>query len=286
MRFVSMSGQLSPMNTGVDMTEKFMRALRSGDPPSFLHAINRAAAIAALCCVVIGGTSTTVTIAAAAAPAKAMKEIHEAASRPHVYLMRGLMNVFSLGMDQLAAAIAGHGIEASVSNHAEADAVVRQIAARYRAGDHGPIILVGHSLGADAVMLMAQSLSTTGIPVALVVPFDGTASYAASQNVACVLNVTQREFAYMHAGVGFHGKLANVDVRGAAGIDHFTIDKSPELQAYALKSVLAAASGQSCQLAVGGATATKLVKGGRSPHAAAPRLGAEGRVSVAAQSVQ
>jgi hypothetical protein len=109
---------------GVDMTEKFMRALRSGDSPSFLHAINRVAAIAALCCVVIGGTSTTVTIAAAAAPAKAMKEIHEAASRPHVYLMRGLMNVFSLGMDQLAAAIAGHGIEASVSNHAEADAVV------------------------------------------------------------------------------------------------------------------------------------------------------------------
>ena len=76
--------------------------------------------------------------------------------------MRGLMNIFSLGMDQLAAAIAGHGIDASVNNHAEADAVVSKIAARYRAGDHGPIILIGHSLGADAVMLMAQSLGPDG----------------------------------------------------------------------------------------------------------------------------
>ena len=42
--------------------------------------------------------------------------------------MRGLMNVFSLGMDQLAVLIARNGIEASVHNHAEADAVVSEIA--------------------------------------------------------------------------------------------------------------------------------------------------------------
>ena len=161
--------------------------------------------------------------------------------------MRGLMNIFSLGMDQLAATIAQHGIDASVHNHAEADAVVSQIAARYRAGDHAAIILIGHSLGADAVMLMAQSLNRMEIPVALVVPFDGTGSYAAPKNLACVLNLTQRDYAYMHAGAGFHGKLSNVDLRGDVGIDHFTIDKSPRLQAYALKSVLQAAKAQSCQ---------------------------------------
>jgi hypothetical protein len=219
-----------------------------------------------------------VTTAAAAAivPAKAAKELHEAAPRAHVYLMHGLMNIFSLGMDQLAATIAGHGIDASVSNHAEADAVVGTIAARYRAGDHGPIILIGHSLGADAVMLMAQSLDRMGVPVALVIPFDGTGSYAAPKNVACVLNLTQREFAYLHAGAGFHGKLSNVDMRGTAGIDHFTIDKSPQLQAYALKSVLDAATAQSCQPDVGSSAAVK-PKDGRPPHAAPPqRLGLEG----------
>jgi hypothetical protein len=168
-------------------------------------------------------------------------------SRPHVYLMRGLLNIFSLGMDQLATEIQSHGIEASVYNHTLADSVVAGIVAKYRAGDHGPYILVGHSLGADAVMTMAQSLNAQGVPVALVVPFDGTGSYAAPRNVACVLNLTQRVYAYMRPGSGFRGKLQNVDVSSDPGIDHFTIDKSPRLQAMALNTVLQTAHAETCK---------------------------------------
>src|SRR6516162_2784060 len=118
---------------------------------------------------------------------------------------------------------------------------------RNTAGDHGPYILVGHSLGADAVMVMAQQLNSQGVPVALVVPFDGTESYTAPSNVACVLNFTQRAYAYMQAGAGFHGKLSNVDVSSDTSIDHVTIDKSPRLQALALKEIMQAARGQSCR---------------------------------------
>src|ERR1700691_3996179 len=128
-----------------------------------------------------------------------------AVSRPHVYLMRGLLNIFSLGMDQLAAQIERHGIDASVYNHTLSGVVVGEIAQQYRGGDHGPYILVGHSLGADAVMTMAQQLNGLGVPVALVVPVDGTGSYLAPKNVACVLNLTQRDYAYMRPGAGFHG---------------------------------------------------------------------------------
>ena len=175
-----------------------------------------------------------------------------AASHAHVYLMRGLLNIFSLGMDQLAAQIQSRGIDASVYNHSVADSVVNRIVHEYRAGDRGPYILIGHSLGADAVMTMAQQLNRQGVPVALVVPFDGTGSYAAPSNVACVLNLTQRKYAYMVPGTGFHGKLSNVDVSGDTSIDHFTIDKSPRLQATALSSVLHAAHGQSCRPGVTG----------------------------------
>ena len=161
--------------------------------------------------------------------------------------MRGLLNIFSLGMDQLATEIQSHGIEASVYNHTLADSVVAGIVAKYRAGDHGPYILVGHSLGADAVMTMAQSLNAQGVPVALVVPFDGTGSYAAPKNVACVLNLTQRVYAYMRPGSGFRGKLQNVDVSSDPGIDHFTIDKSPRLQAMALNTVLQTAHAETCK---------------------------------------
>jgi hypothetical protein len=169
------------------------------------------------------------------------------ASHPHVYLMRGLLNIFSLGMDQLAAQIARNGIDASVYNHSVEETVVGTIVQKYRAGDHGPYILVGHSLGADAVMVMAQQLNAQGVPVALVVPFDGTESYTAPANVSCVVNLTQRKYAYMQAGAGFHGKLSNIDVSSDTTIDHVTIDKSPRLQAMALKEIVQAARGQSCR---------------------------------------
>jgi hypothetical protein len=94
---------------------------------------------------------------------------------------------------------------------------------------------------------MAQSLNAQSVPVALVVPFDGTGSYAAPKNVACVLNLTQRVYAYMRPGSGFRGKLQNVDVSSDPGIDHFTIDKSPRLQAMALNTVLQTAHAETCK---------------------------------------
>jgi pimeloyl-ACP methyl ester carboxylesterase len=186
----------------------------------------------------------------------------EPAQRAHVYLMRGLMNIFSLGMDQLAAQIERHGIAASVYNHSAEASVVEDIAARYRAGDHGPIILVGHSLGADAVMMMAQQLDARDVPVALVVPFDGTASYMASKNVACVLNLTQRYYAYERPGPGFHGSLRNVNVASDTSIDHFTIDKSPRMQGIALSAVLQAAHAENCRP---GANAPAVAKPNETP---------------------
>jgi len=122
--------------------------------------LQMAFAIGLLSCLIVIGPNAVVSTAgtATAAPRAAAKDAPVTARLAHVYLMRGLMNVFSLGMDELAVMIAQHGIETSVHNHAEAEEVVSQIAARYRAGDRGPLILIGHSLGADAVMMMAQSL--------------------------------------------------------------------------------------------------------------------------------
>jgi hypothetical protein len=84
--------------------------------------------------------------------------------RAHVYLLRGLMNIFSLGMDTLAEKIQRHGIYATVHNHTEWETLAEQAAAAYRAGKEGPIIIVGHSLGADAVMQMSAYLGRKGVP--------------------------------------------------------------------------------------------------------------------------
>ena len=158
------------------------------------------------------------------------------------YLMRGFLNVFSLGIDDLGAKIQAAGIAASVANHADAEIFLNQIVTRYQSGDRGAIILIGHSLGADAVIAMAQTLDRYDIPVALAILFDGTAPHVVPKNVAVAVNFTQQF--EISPGPGFSGALSNVDLRGQEGIDHFTIDKAPALQAQALDDVLQAASAQ------------------------------------------
>ena len=70
------------------------------------------------------------------------------AAETHVYLMRGLLNVFSLGMDQIANRLEQQGIHASVHNHMLWSSVANDAAAAYRSGRVKTIILVGHSSGA------------------------------------------------------------------------------------------------------------------------------------------
>src|SRR6516164_7402731 len=159
--------------------------------------------------------------------------------RAHVYLLRGLLKIFSLGMDSLAEKLKGRDVDATVHGYSEWQTLADQAAADYKARKEVPIILIGHSLGADSVMEMAAYLGRKGVPVALVVPFDGTKSFAASDNVARVLNLTQRDYAYMRGGPGFHGTLANVDVSSDPDIDHINIDKSPRLHARVVAEVLA-----------------------------------------------
>lgn len=164
-----------------------------------------------------------------------------AQSRAHVYLLRGLFNVFSLGMDTIADQLTRRGINATVQNYSTWQSLADDAAERYKAGREGPIILIGHSLGADAVMQMADYLGRKGVPVALVVPIDGTQSFPTPRNVRRVFNVTQRAYAHMQRGPGFHGSLVNLDVSSDPSITHITIDKSPRLQAQVIAQVLAVA---------------------------------------------
>ena len=125
--------------------------------------------------------AAVVMLALGSMPATAQSTAGTAQARAHVYLLRGLMNIFSLGMDSLAEELGKRGVYATVSNHSEWQSLADQAASNYKAHKDDPIILIGHSLGADAVMQMAAYLNRKNIPVALVVPFDGTESYSNSR---------------------------------------------------------------------------------------------------------
>ena len=89
-----------------------------------------------------------------------------AESHPHVYLFRGLADVFSTGMDTLAGELNKHGVRATSHSHGDWKAIADRAIADYKAKKEGPIILIGHSLGADAAMEMADYLGDKGVPVA------------------------------------------------------------------------------------------------------------------------
>jgi hypothetical protein len=174
-----------------------------------------------------------------AQPSAARK--HPQAQGPaKVYLLRGFLNVFSLGMDDLATKLQADGISATVMNHADADFVASQILTTYNTGDHGPIVLIGHSLGADAIVDVAAALARYNVPVALLVLFDGTAPHQIPANVATAINYTKHFM--ITPEPGSRSSVSNVDLSGDASIDHLSIDTAPALQAQTLNYILQAAS--------------------------------------------
>ncbi|HEY4862486.1 MAG TPA: hypothetical protein VIH65_00050 [Xanthobacteraceae bacterium] len=161
--------------------------------------------------------------------------------RPYVYLLRGLMNVFSLGMDDLAAKLQRRGIAAGVYEYGQWESLCQDAAARWRSS-RTQIVIVGHSLGGDAVIYMANRLGQMGIPVALVVAFDPVHPVPLTGGTtARFVNLYQSNNGWGAAvprGAGFHGELSNVDLRTRGDISHTSIDKSARLHEIVIGRVL------------------------------------------------
>lgn len=191
------------------------------------------AAMASLVLLVTGGMLTSSANAQTAAP-----------HRPgHVYLMRGLFNVFSLGMDELAAKLEKVGVRAEAVSYTSWSSLADSITAQYRAGNREPIILMGHSYGADTTISLARKLNDNRIPVALIVNFDPTAPDRVPPNVRRIINfyVPTAWGRPVEPGKQFRGSLSNLNESGA--YNHFVIDKAEALHRQAIAAVLQAVGG-------------------------------------------
>ena len=149
------------------------------------------------------------------------------ASETHVYLLRGVLNIFSLGLDEVAAKLRQQGINATVANYLFWSSLADEAAAEYRSGRTKTIVLVGHSSGATALPDMVARLDRLGAPVKLAIGLDSVFRTSLSGRVGRYINF------YVANGNGepvartkqLHGELENVDV-GRIGMGHLTIDKS------------------------------------------------------------
>ena len=164
-------------------------------------------------------------------------------SKVHVYLVRGVFNVFSLGMDEIAFKLKQQGIEASVNNHLVWEELAADAATNYKSGQTPTIILVGHSQGATLLPNIVERLDDQGVPVALAVGIDSVFPTKLRGHVGRYLNIyaSSGPGRPVEAGPDFHGKLENVDVKDLPGIGHVTIDKNEVVQQKVIDAIDAVA---------------------------------------------
>ena len=186
------------------------------------------------------GLSIGVGAAEAASTTKSAASTTKSAA--HVYLLRGAFNVFSLGMDEIAAKLQRQGIYATVNNYLGWSGLADEAAAEYKSGRIKTIILVGHSSGAEAVASMAARLGELGVPVKLVIGLDPLSGPTASGHVGRYINyyVGGGNGKTVNKGRQFSGVLENVGVERIPDVGHFSIDKNQSVQDKVVRDIRAA----------------------------------------------
>ncbi|WP_051357188.1 thioesterase domain-containing protein [Azorhizobium doebereinerae] len=153
---------------------------------------------------------------------------------PRVYLMRGLANVFSTGLDTLASKLQAKGISANVYEYGQWQQLADDAVAWSRANGKAPVVIIGHSLGADTAIEMAERMTALGIPPRLVVTFDPVGVTQVGRSGGRFVNYYQSNNGFgkrLTTGPGFSGTLVNrnEDAAAAQGLDHFNIEKAEAL---------------------------------------------------------
>src|SRR3954468_4942210 len=154
------------------------------------------------------------------------------ASGARVYLLRGLMNVFSLGLDQIAAKLQAQGIPVTVANFVSWSSLAEQAAAEYKSGRVRTIILVGHSSGATVLPDMVAKLDQLGVPVKLAIGLDSVFRTGLSGHVGRYINfyIANGAGTRVEKRRGFQGSLENVNVQNVPGVGHISIEKNQIMQ--------------------------------------------------------
>jgi len=145
-------------------------------------------AISLVCVTACFGAAGHIVSSAHAKPAKSAAP---SPSEVQVDLLRGLADIFSRGMDTLAGKLNHMGYSAQVYSTHGWQSVAQRIAQKYSRGHKDIVVVIGHSLGANAAFDVANALDRQNIPVELIVTFDATSPQPVPKNVLHFVNFYQ-----------------------------------------------------------------------------------------------
>lgn len=167
-------------------------------------------------------------------------------TKGRVIVLRGLANIWSRGMDALAAKFEAQGVKVILENHSRWKELANAAIADYKANkDVAPIIIIGHSLGGDAALVMSNWIVQNGVPVRLIVVFDAVAqTHPVRSGVQEVINYYKPLSGIRHYGQKvegssrYNGTIINIDLSEDRSIGHLNIDKQEQFQNEILAKVL------------------------------------------------
>lgn len=161
------------------------------------------------------------------------------AQAEEVYFFRGGFNVFSRGMDDMANQLRHRGVNATSLGYAGWRSIANNILARAAAKQVSyPIVVVGHSFGADVVTEFANYLGSYGVGTALVIGLDPTGKRVLHQGARRAVNYRCSDGKEYLRGAGFKGTISQSNV-SQTGANHFNIDKTGQVQDMIMREILA-----------------------------------------------
>ncbi|WP_426129467.1 hypothetical protein [Pararhizobium sp. PWRC1-1] len=167
----------------------------------------------------------------------------ERGGHPQVYLLRGLANIFSTGLDEIGRKLRVAGVDAHVESFTAWRSALNKIVSNRQKFGPSPVILVGHSLGANAIISLAQGLEKRGIRVDYMASFAATSPSPLPANITRAVNFYFSSHSWGAAltkGPGFKGRLDNLDLSHHQHVNHFNIEKQGPLQDEVVKGILRA----------------------------------------------
>jgi len=173
----------------------------------------------------------------------------------NVYLLRGWIGVFSHGIDQLTDKLEVAGVRARQYQDDQWSALANTIVKEYEGKKNAePLILIGHSYGADDVVRIARRLDEKNIPVDLLITLDPVTPPAVPKNVRFAYDLYQSNGLWdkmpwlrgvaMRKADDNPNTLQNVDIRRDrpdlldGSTDHFNIEKKERIHDEIIKQVM------------------------------------------------
>lgn len=159
------------------------------------------------------------------------------AAAEEIYFFRGGFDIFSTGMNRMASELREQGLRASSHGFMAWQGIAKDIVQRSKEKKVSyPVVVLGHSFGADAVTEFANYLGRNGVRTELVIGFDATGTRTLTAGAKRVVNYRSSRKGPFVKGPGFRGSITQVDV-SRFGANHFTIEQIREVQELAMKEV-------------------------------------------------